>query len=114
MTPFNISSAGGKPNSAAVSYIKYNTGIDEVRELCEIANELTFIKQTGAWYTISSAVGSDDKRIKSLLKKNDIDLEDKEVVEKFFKFQGMARLSAFIENNEEIQKFLYDEIKSVL
>jgi recombination protein RecA len=108
------SAAGGKPNSAAVSYIKYNTGIDEVRELCEIANELTFIKQTGAWYTISSAVGSDDKRIKSLLKKNDIDLEDKEVVEKFFKFQGMARLSAFIENNEEIQKFLYDEIKSVL
>lgn len=106
--------AGGKPNSAAVSYIRYGTGIDEVRELCEIANELTFIKQTGAWYTISCAVNSDDKRILSLLKKNDVDPNDKEATEKFFKFQGMARLSTFIESNQEIQDFLYDEIKSVL
>ena len=47
------SAAGGRPNSNAVSYIRYGTGIDEVRELCEIANELTFIKQAGAWYTIN-------------------------------------------------------------
>jgi hypothetical protein len=37
-----------------------------------------------------------------------------EAKEKFFKFQGMARLSKFIEDNKEIQDFLYDEIKSVL
>ena len=35
-------------------------------------------------------------------------------IEKFFKFQGMAKLSKFIEENEEIQEFLYDEIRSVL
>jgi len=108
------SAAGGKPNSNAVSYIRYGTGIDEVRELCEIANELTFIKQAGAWYTIVSAVGSDDKRVKSLLEKNDVDPEDKEAVEKFFKFQGMSKLSEFIETNPDIQSFLYDEIKNVL
>jgi recombination protein RecA len=107
------SAAGGKPNTNAVSYIRYGTGIDEVRELCEIANELTFIKQTGAWYTIISALGSEDKRILKLLKKHEV-AEDAEAKEKFFKFQGMARLSKFIEDNKEIQDFLYDEIKSVL
>ncbi len=106
--------AGGKPNSTAVSYIKYGTGIDEIRELCEIANELTFIKQAGAWYTILSAVTSDDKRVLKLLKKNEIDPEDKEAREKFFKFQGMTKLSDFIKSNLEIQEFLYDEIKSAL
>jgi len=108
------SASGGKPNSTAVSYIKYGTGIDEIRELCEIANELTFIKQAGAWYTILSAVTSDDKRVIKLLKKNEIDLENKEAIEKFFKFQGMTKLSDFIKSNLEIQEFLYDEIKSVL
>tara|TARA_Y100001937_G_scaffold120782_1_gene178492 strand:+ start:369 stop:1475 length:1107 start_codon:yes stop_codon:yes gene_type:complete len=108
------SASGGKPNSNAISYIRYGTGIDEVRELCEIANELTFIKQAGAWYTILSAITSDDKRIVNLLKKNDIDPEDKEAREKFFKFQGMSKLSEFIQSNTEVQAFLYDEIKSVL
>jgi hypothetical protein len=107
------SAAGGKPNSSAVSYIRYGLGIDEVREICEIANELTFIKQAGAWYTITSAVSSDDKRILDLLKKNEVS-DDKESREKFFKFQGMSNLNKFIQDNEEIQSFLYDEIKSVL
>jgi hypothetical protein len=107
------SAAGGKPNSTAVSYIKYGVGIDETRELCEIANELTFIKQAGAWYTIISAVASEDKRILQLLKKNEV-ADEPEAREKFFKFQGMSNLSRFIEENEEIQSFLYDEIKSVL
>jgi RecA/RadA recombinase len=108
------SAAGGKPNSNAVSYIRYGTGIDEIRELCEIANELTFIKQAGAWYTITSAVNSTDQRIVLLLNKNKVNIDDPEAVEKFFKFQGMAKLSEFIETNTEIQEFLYDEIKSVL
>lgn len=108
------SAAGGKPNSNAVSYIKYGTGIDEIRELSEIANELTFIKQTGAWYTIICATNSTDQRIISLLNKNNVCTDNPEEIEKFFKFQGMSKLSKFIEENEEIQEFLYDEIRSVL
>ena len=47
------------------------------------------------------------------MKKHEV-AEEAEAKEKFFKFQGMARLSKFIEDNKEIQDFLYDEIKSVL
>ena len=107
--------AGGKPNSNAVSYIRYGTGIDEVRELCEIANELTFIKQAGAWYTVTTAIENQkDPAIQALLKKNDVDVKSPEAVEKFFKFQGMSKLGEFIEQNEEIQQFLYEEIRNVL
>lgn len=109
------SAAGGKPNSNAVSYIRYGTGIDEVRELCEIANELTFIKQAGAWYTVTTAIENQkDPAIQALLKKNDVDVKSPEAVEKFFKFQGMSKLGEFIEQNEEIQQFLYEEIRNVL
>ena len=109
------SAAGGKPNSNAMSYIRYGTGIDEIRELCEIANELTFIKQAGAWYTITTAIENQkDPAVQALLNKNDIDATSAEAVEKFFKFQGMAKLGDFIEQNEEIQQFLYEEIRNVL
>ena len=109
------SAAGGRPNSNAVSYIRYGTGIDEVRELCEIANELTFIKQAGAWYTITTAIDNQkDPAIQALLTKNDVDVNDAEAVEKFFKFQGMSKLGDFIEQNAEIQQFLYEEIRNVL
>jgi RecA/RadA recombinase len=109
------SAAGGKPNSTAVSYIKYGVGIDETRELCEIANELMFIKKGGAWYTITCAIENrTDPDIKSILKKNDVNEDNLEEIEKFFKFQGMAKLSNFIDSNEKIQKFLYNEIKNVL
>jgi hypothetical protein len=98
-----------------VSYIRYGSGIDEVRELCEIANELTFIKQAGAWYTITTAIENQkDPAIQALLKKNDIDVNSVDLVDKFFKFQGMSKLSDFIEENVEIQQFLYEEIRNVL
>ncbi len=59
------------------------------------------------------ATNSTDPRILKLLNKHEVP-DDIEAREKFFKFQGMAKLSKFIEENEEIQEFLYDEIRSVL
>jgi len=109
------SAAGGKPMTNAVSYIKYGTGIDEIRELCEIANELTFIKKSGAWYTITTAVDNrTDPSIKSIINKYEKNPDNLEEVEKLFKFQGMAKLSDFIEQNEELQCFLYEQIKEIL
>ena len=76
---------------------------------------MTFIKQAGAWYTITTAIDNQkDPAIQALLKKNDVDVDDAEAVEKFFKFQGMSKLGDFIEENMEIQQFLYEEIRNVL
>ena len=72
------------------------------------------IKRSGAWYTISAAINSsDDPVIKSWLIENDVDPENAEAVEKAFKFQGMEKVNNFIEEEETIRGFLYDQLKEI-
>lgn len=109
------SAAGGIPNSTATSWIRYGIGIDEVQEIAQIANEFALVKRSGAWYTLSTAIeNKDDPTIKSWLLENEIDPESEEGVEKAFKFQGMEKLTSFLENNETITSFIYDQIKEIL
>lgn len=109
------SAAGGKPNSSATSYIRYGVGIDELRELTEIANELTFIKQAGAWYTVITAIENrTDPAIKAVLEKHEVDPDKLEDVEKFFKFQGMAKLNDFLSKETTIADFIYEQIRTIL
>jgi recombination protein RecA len=109
------SAAGGIPNSTAVSWIRYGIGIDETQEIAQIANEFALIRRSGAWYTLSTAIeNKDDPTIKSWLLKNKIDPEKQEEVEKAFKYQGMEKLTTFLENNELITNFIYDQIKEIL
>ena len=109
------SAAGGIPNATATSWIRYGMGIDEVQEIAQIANEFALIKRSGAWYTLSTAIeNSDDPTIKSWLLDNDINPDSQEDVEKAFKYQGMERLTTFLENNEAITNFVYDQIKEIL
>ena len=44
-------SAIGPPGQKATSYIRYGEGIDECRELIEIANSVDIIKKAGSWYS---------------------------------------------------------------
>jgi RecA/RadA recombinase len=108
------SNAGGRPNSTAESWIKYGIGIDEVQEVMQIACEFRLIKASGAWYTISCAVDNvDDPLIKEMLEKNNISADNKEEVERFFKFQGSNNLSEFLENNYDLAMFVYKKIKEL-
>jgi recombination protein RecA len=108
------SNAGGRPNSTAESWIKYGIGIDEVQEVMQIACEFRLIKASGAWYTISCAVDNvDDPLIKEMLEKNNISVDNKEEVERFFKFQGSNNLSEFLENNYDLAMFVYKKIKEL-
>jgi recombination protein RecA len=109
------SAAGGIPNATATSWIRYGVGIDEVQEIAQIANEFALIKRSGAWYTLSTAIeNKDDPTIKSWLLDNEIDPDSQEDIEKAFKYQGMERLTTFLENNETITNFVYDQIKEIL
>ena len=105
------SSAGGKPNSTCASYIRYGIGIDEAREMAELATELCLIDKAGAWYTLDCLVDNqEDPIIATWLKNN---AEGKEV-EKVFKFQGMAKVLDFLENNPDMYDFMYQELRSLL
>lgn len=108
------SAAGGIPNSLADSWIKYGVGIDHVQEIAQIASELSLIKKAGAWYTISTGINNaDNPIIKNILTKNDVK-DDTESIEKFFKFQGMQNLTEFLENNQEVCDFIYEEVKDMM
>ena len=100
--------------SKAESWIKYGVGIDEVQEVIQIACEFRLIKAAGAWYTIRCALDKmDDKRVKKVLKDNEVP-EDEEAAEKFFKFQGVNRLSEFLTDNEPIAELVYEEVRELL
>ena len=105
------SSAGGKPNSTCASYIRYGIGIDEAREMAELATELCLIDKSGAWYTLDCFVNNqEDPVVANWIKENGNGKE----VEKVFKFQGMAKVLDFLDNNPDMYDFMYQELRSLL
>jgi hypothetical protein len=73
------------------------------------------ISKSGAWYSISCVIDNkDDPVIKSWLIENNIDINDKEQIEKTFKFQGMENVSSFLQQNEVITQFIYEQIKELI
>lgn len=107
-------SSNGTPMSKAESWIKYGIGIDEVQEVIQIACEFRLIKAAGAWYTIRCALDSmEDERVKKILKDNEVP-ETEEAIEKFFKFQGVNRLSEFLTENDSISDLVYEQVRELL
>lgn len=109
------SASGGTPNSTAEGWIRYGIGIDEAQEIAQLANEFSMVKRAGAWYEITVAIDNrTDPVIKKILKANSVDHEDLEAVQKFFKFQGIQKLTDFLTENEPITKFIHDQIKEII
>jgi len=108
------SAAGGKPNCTAESWIRYGIGIDESQEIAQLANQFSMIKRAGAWYELTIAIDNkESKAIKDVLIKNEVDINDEEAVQKFFRFQGNQRVTDFINENPEIKAMVYDKIKEI-
>jgi recombination protein RecA len=107
------STAGGRPNSTAESWIKYGVGVDEVQEIIQIACEFRLIKAAGAWYTIQCAVDEPENPIVSkVLQENQIGKTPDEI-ERFFKFQGVNNVAEFLNGNLAISSFIYNKIKEL-
>jgi recombination protein RecA len=104
------SAAGGIPNSTAASWIRYGIGIDEAQEVAQICCDFSLIKRSGAWYAITSCIeNQEDPVIKSWM----LESEEKDA-EKAFKFQGMEKVTIFLEENPTICDFLYQQIREAL
>ena len=109
------SAAGGKPNTTAESWIRYGVGIDEAQEIAQLASEFSMIKKSGAWYEISIAIENKDNPIVAkILKDNNIDTSNEDEVTKFFKFQGIKRVTDFLTEHEALKDFIYDNIREIL
>ena len=103
------SAAGGIPNSLAASWIKYGIGIDEAQEIAQIASEFAMINRSGAWYTMQCLIDNqEDPVIKSWIMENEV-----KDVEKAFKFQGMEKVTNFLEANPQLCDFIYQQIREI-
>ena len=106
------SASGGKPNSTAESWIRYGIGIDEIQEIAQLATDFSFIKSKGAWYEINYFVENKNlEAIQKFLKENEIDPDNEEMMIKCFKFQGMEKLTNFLNENIELANLLHSAIK---
>ena len=103
------SAAGGIPNSTAESWIRYGIGIDECQEVAQIASEFAMINRSGAWYTMQCLIDNqEDPMIKSWILENEV-----EDVERAFKFQGMEKVTNFLEENPQMCDFIYQQIREI-
>lgn len=109
------SAAGGKPNSTAESWIRYGIGIDEAQEIAQLATQFSMIQKSGAWYVISIASeNKDNPIIAKILKDNNVDTTNQEEIDKFFKFQGIQKVTDFLTEHETLKDFIYSSIREVL
>lgn len=109
------SAAGGKPMTTAESWIRYGVGIDEAQEIAQLASQFSMIKKNGAWYEISTAIeNKDDPMIKNILIRNNINVQDDEAISKFFKFQGIQKVTDFLTENEDLKDFIYNQIREII
>lgn len=108
------SAAGGIPNTSAVSWIRYGIGIDETVEVAQSSVEFALIEKGGAWYKIKEAISNkSDAVISKFISDSGVNIKDEEAVEKLFRFQGMANLSRFLEENECIKNYLYGKLREI-
>tara|TARA_Y100000114_G_C11762908_1_gene330927 strand:- start:1775 stop:2884 length:1110 start_codon:yes stop_codon:yes gene_type:complete len=108
------SAAGGTPMSTAASWIRYGVGIDESQEIAQIATDFALIQAKGAWYTVSCLVDNKDNPIiKKYLVDKEVNFDDLEAVSKAFKFQGMEKLVAFLNSNEDLRDIVIEEVSEL-
>tara|TARA_Y100001937_G_C7110468_1_gene327275 strand:- start:583 stop:1698 length:1116 start_codon:yes stop_codon:yes gene_type:complete len=108
------SAAGGTPMTTAASWIRYGVGIDESQEIAQIATEFALIQAKGAWYTITCLVDNrTDPVIHGYLTENEVDPDNLEAVTKAFKFQGMEKLTKFLNDNEALRNMVIEEVRDL-
>lgn len=108
------SAAGGIPNTKTESWIRYGIGIDEAKELANVAADLSLIKKSGSWFTLDTFIDdSDNEEIQKVLKEQDVDVSKPEEIEKFFKVQGVDNVSEFLSRYPTLCKILQDKLQLI-
>jgi recombination protein RecA len=87
----------GASGTQAVSYFRYNKGIDKIQEIIELAESFDVVDKAGAWYSLPF-----------------MERHDPEYTDKKYKFQGVANLYKFLDENESVMQKLEEEMKVFL
>lgn len=86
------SSALGRPLLPCVLPLRYGIGIDTVRDVVNVAENLGLVEKAGAWYSVPMLSDGENK----------------------LKFQGIGKLSNFLASNPDKLKLLETEIREIV
>ena len=101
----------GAPGGQVQSYIRYGHGIDKTQEILMLACDLGLIQKSGAWF---NCVFMADCKKEAKKIKPELNVDDEEVMEKAFKFQGQDNLYTFLSENPALVELLESSIKEML
>jgi len=88
-------SSMGASGTECISYIKYNKGIDKLKEIIELAESFGIIEKAGAWYSIPF-------------------LEGTEGFDEPPKFQGQSKIYEFLVERKDIFDAVHSKVKEML
>lgn len=118
-----VTSALGGPSPSFPAYIRYGVGLDKIKEVVELSEDMGLVSKAGAWYTLNGltdSVGVDEK-ITEYATEQGIDIEnimenkqEKEKLNKLFKFQGIAKTRAFLEENPYMLEVLTKQMQEFM
>jgi recombination protein RecA len=91
-------SSKGSTGKSAISYFRYNYGLDAIQELIHLCDDYGVIYKAGAWYTLSS------------LENHLEELGETEWDDAKYKFQGQAKLRVFLAENPKIVEIVRKDL----
>lgn len=108
------SNLGGIPQSTTEGWLRYGIGIDEAKEIFEVAKQLSLVKVAGSWFKFNILASSPDEPcVKKYLDDNSVNLRDLETLSKLFQFQGAEKSEMFLDSNPDFVEFIARKIKEL-
>ncbi len=106
-----ICSSMGAPGGQVQSYLRYGHGIDKTQEILMLACDLGLIEKAGSWFSCTF-MGECKDLAKEI--RPELNVDDEEVMNKAFKFQGQDKLYVFLSENPKLVEYLESMIKEML
>jgi RecA/RadA recombinase len=97
-----LTSSQGTDKTDAISFFRFNHGLDDVEETVALADDFGLFKKAGAWYSLP------------FLEKHLSKLGDEAWDVKKYSFQGKAKLCAFLNSNQTVMDIIQEDMKEFL
>ena len=105
-----VCSSMGSPGGNIKSYIRYGKGIDKIKEVIEISQDVGLIIQAGSWFSFPFLADTEKGRKLAESIKPELKGVDRDKVIGSFKIQGADKAYDFICDHQHAVKILTEEI----
>jgi len=100
-----LTSSQGTDKTNAISYFRFNHGLDNVEEIVALGDDFGIFNKKGAWYYMNFLENYKEEIGEQML----LDLQEKK-----YGFQGKAKLCSFLNDNPSVVKVIEKEMKEFL